>query len=253
MTPTTRSTAAGPERRALLAGFLRRTRACAEAAPLVLRGSLVLDALCPGARTPQDVDFVAEGAFDAAAAERIVRAILAIDDPLGPALALDALEVIFAETRFPGLRAYVTGAGDRFQVDLAFGDPLPAPACEVAIADVGAVRACTAETLWGWKLHGLVEHGRGRWRAKDLFDLWLLRTRLPLDAAALRDAVALAFSSRDLPLAALDDIRTREDWGQSRGGARKWRALAGRAAAVPDFREARAVVRAAIEALALPR
>jgi hypothetical protein len=249
MTPTTRSTAAGPERRALLDGLLRRARACGEAGPLVLRGSLLLDALVSGARTPQDVDFAVRGPFDAAAAARVVEAVLATEDPGGPALALERVEVIFAETRFPGLRAVVRGGGDRFQVDLGYGDPLPAPPMLVAIEGVGEVRACTAETLWGWKLHGLVEHGRGKWRAKDLFDLWLLDARLALDPDALRAAVALAFSSRDTPLAALDDFRLRPDWGMSRGSARKWRALARRGANVPELGEAREAVRRAVARL----
>ena len=90
---------------------------------------------------------------------------------------------------------------------------------------VGEVLACAPETLFGWKLHGLAEFGRGKWRAKDLYDLDLLWRHGALDRDATRAAVELAFSSRALPLSALDDFRARPTWGQSFGGNRKWRAL----------------------------
>jgi hypothetical protein len=35
--------------------------------------------------------------------------------------------------------------------------------------------------MLAWKVHGLVEFGRGQWRAKDLVDAWLLATRLTHD------------------------------------------------------------------------
>ena len=45
-------------RTALLAGWLRRTRATGHAERWVLRGSIVTAALCPDARSPADVDYV---------------------------------------------------------------------------------------------------------------------------------------------------------------------------------------------------
>lgn len=222
---------------------------------MTLRGSLVLDALCPGARPPQDVDYLVPGAFDEAACEAAARAIASRPDGQ-TTLGIERTEVIFGDTAFPGVRAHVvgeaSGVADHFQVDFAFGDPLPAPARPIAIAGIGPVLACTAETLYGWKLHGLVEYGRGRWRPKDLFDLWLLGARVPLDRAALRAAVELAFSSRGLPLNALDDFRTREGWGLSASSGRKWRAFARRTPGAPDALEARGAVRALVDELLGP-
>jgi hypothetical protein len=256
MTRTSPSTAAGSDgHAALLAGWLRRARGVPEAAAWVLRGSLVTAALCPGARAPADVDYLVPGdaaRFDAAAIERIVRAIAAAPDP-ATALAVESAEVIFAETQSPGLRAHLAGdaggARGRFQVDLAVGDPMGVPPRPIAIAGVGLVRACAPETLFAWKLHCLCEFGTGRWRAKDLCDLDLLWRHAGLEPAGVRAAVALAFSSRDLPLAALDDFRARDSWGRSRGGVRKWRALAKDHAALDDFLATRARVRAALDAL----
>jgi hypothetical protein len=219
----------------------------------VLRGSLLLGAWCPGrARPAADVDYLVEGDFDADAMTRLAEAVVAVAPP---ELVLERAERTWIETAFPGLRAHVR-AGDadgvRFHVDFAFGDPLSLPARRVEVPGVGGVRACAPETAFAWKLHGLVEFGPGRWRAKDLHDLDLLLAHVPMDAAALRPAVELAFASRSLPLAALDDFRTREGWGMSRGGVRKWRALAGKlagGATLDDFVATRARVRAAVAAI----
>ncbi len=258
MTRTSPSTAAGTEgRAAVLAGWLRRTIAGeAPAAGWVLRGSIVIAALCPGARAPADVDYLVPGdaaGFDPAALEQAVRAIAARPDP---AIGLDVIsaEVIFGETASPGLRAHLAGGpgderGQRFQIDLAVGDPMCVPPRPIAVDGAGHVLACAPETLFGWKLHGLCEHGAGRWRAKDLFDLDLLWRHGGLDRMQARAAAALAFSSRGLALAALDDFRTREGWGLSRGGRRKWRALGEAHAALEDFLAVRARVRAALDEL----
>jgi nucleotidyltransferase AbiEii toxin of type IV toxin-antitoxin system len=252
---------AGPEapltagRDAVLRAFLRRALACPEATGLVLRGSLLLDALCPGARAPQDVDYLVLDPFDPAAYERLARAIVATPDPAsGPPLAFDRAEIIFGETTAPGLRAFVRSGDEAFQIDLASNDPLPEPPRPIDVVGVGPVLACTPETLFGWKLHGLVERGRGRWRPKDLFDLYTLHTRLPLAPGPARAAIELAFSSRDTPLWALDDLRGRPAWGQSSGGARLWRVFVRRnpGANAPDFVTARDAVRAALDAFLGP-
>jgi hypothetical protein len=260
MTRTSLSTAAGADGGAappdLLAGWLRRAQSVPAASAWVLRGSLVTAALCPGARAPADVDYLLPGAPSApgepavaAALEAALRAIAAAPDP-GPPLEIVAIEPIWAETPWPGLRAHVAATGGgRFQVDLAAGDPMCVPPWRLTVAGVEAVLACAPETLFAWKLHGLCEHGTGRWRAKDLFDLDLLWRHAALDRAATREAVTLAFSSRQTPLGALDDFRARESWGCSRGGVRKWRALAKAYAGLDDFAATRARVRAAVDEL----
>jgi len=122
------------------------------------------------------------------------------------------------------------------------------PPRDVKVSGVGSVLACAPETLFGWKLHGLVEFGRGAWRAKDLFDLQLL-LGLPLEPDSLKRAVELAFSSRSLPLAALDDFLGRAEWGLSRSGQRKWRTFGKRHPGAPAFLEARERVKAVVMAM----
>jgi hypothetical protein len=237
MTPTWPSIAAGTDgaraaRTRRLVAWLR----CAAAEPAlsswVLRGSIVTAALCPGAREPGDVDYLAPGdgaSFDAGAIEAAVRAACARREA-NAGFEVERVEVIWPESPAPGLRAFIAGDVDGapvepFQIDIAVGDPMCVPPRVLAIAGVGDVLAVAPETLFGWKLHGLAELGRGKWRAKDLYDLDLLWRHDALDPDATRAAIALAFSSRDLALAALDDFRTRATWGQSLGGNRKWRVL----------------------------
>jgi hypothetical protein len=246
---------AGADRAPLLAGWLRRTRASGHAERWVLRGSLVTAALCRDARAPADVDYVlapTAAGFDPDAVAADVRAIAALAEPSSPPLTVTATEVIFAETSSPGVRAHLVGGAAGFQIDLAVGDPMAVPARPLDVAGVGPVLACAGETMFGWKLHGLGEYGRGRWRAKDLYDLDLLWRQAALDLDATRAAVALAFSSRGHAPALLDDFRTRPGWGSSRGGVRKWRSLRAAVPAADELAATRARVCAALDRLLGP-
>jgi len=216
----------------------------------VLRGSIVTAALCPDARPPADVDYLLPGdvtTFDPQALAATVASIVAHADEVP--LTISSTEVIFGETRSPGLRAHLVAGDVSFGVDLAVGDPMCVPPQAVTIAEVGDVLACAPETLFGWKAHGLCEYGPGKWRAKDLFDLDLLWQHAAIDPAHCRAALELAFSSRDFQLSALDDFRTRPTWGTSRGGTRKWRALRKDHAGIDDLLVVRARVRAALDAV----
>lgn len=246
---TTRISISTPAGSDLIAGWLRRARGHAEGSRWILRGGVLTAALCRGARVPADVDYLLLGVFDEPALRAALAEIAALPDG-ATSLELDAVEGIWTDTAFPGLRAFVSGqserGADRFQVDLGFGDPLSIPPRPTVIAGVGSVLSCAPETLFGWKAHGLVEFGRGQWRAKDLFDLDLLWREVALDRDALRAALELAFSSRSLPLSALEDFLTRPSWGASRSGERKWRTFARRNAGVPPFLEVRERVKAAL-------
>jgi hypothetical protein len=277
MTPTSLSTTAGAEqRRPLLESWLRRAVRHPGAEGLILRGSLLLDAWCPGrARPPADVDYLVMApftvggdtppgfglasspeSFDAGRLAALAGAIAAMPDEGGPVLEIDRTELIWSETPFPGLRAHVIArapdGASPFRVDFGFGDPLSLPPRLAPIGAVGPVLGCAPETLFAWKLHGLVEFGRGRWRAKDLYDLDLLWAAVPLERDALGRAVELAFASRGLPLDALADFRERATWGTSRSGARKWQALRRglpQGVALPPLLDVRTRVRSAVEVI----
>ncbi len=237
----------------LLASWLRRVSTTPGADTWTLRGSVVTAALCPGARTPVDVDHLASesATLDLAHLETLARTVAAGPDPAGSSddLVVESAEVIWANTPTPGLRLRVRSNTDELQIDLGVGDPMVVPPRPLLLPDVGPVRACAPETLFGWKLHGLCEHGRGRWRVKDLVDLDLLSRHASLEPTALRAAVDLAFSSRDLSLDALDDFRRRDTWGCSPGRTRRWRTYVSTHPVPDDFLTVRARVRAAVDAI----
>ncbi|GGR03711.1 nucleotidyl transferase AbiEii/AbiGii toxin family protein [Deinococcus ruber] len=232
---------------------MRRASKHPAATSLVLRGSLVTRALCGQGRPAADVDYLISGPFDAVRLAEFATEIARLPDDR---VIMDVVstDVIWAETAFPGLRVQLLGQdlrGDAqmFQVDFAYGDPLGQPPALLRIPEVGPVLACQAETLWAWKLHGLVEFGPGRWRAKDLYDLHLLGTRVALNHHLLPALVALAFRSRDTALDTLDDVRTRAAWGMSSSNARKWRAFQRTYGVDLDVLEARQSVRVQLERL----
>lgn len=231
---------------ALLKGWLRRSIQHPEKDRLVLRGSMLTSVLCPGSRRPVDLDYLVLGEFDVAAMLRLTEDVLFIHDP-HTTMVLRHSEVIWGDTGFPGLRVFLTGAleggeSQHFQIDFAFGDPLVHPPVPMQISDVGEVPCCLPEILYAWKLHGLAEFGRGRWRAKDLYDLRVLGD-LPLDLEVLNAALPVAFSSRGDDLQLLQDFYSRESWGCSISGQRKWRIFLRRHQRTADFLECRHHVR----------
>jgi Nucleotidyl transferase AbiEii toxin, Type IV TA system len=215
----------------LLNGWLRRAIQHPAASKLVLRGSILTRALCGSqSRAPQDVDYLLlEQPFNAQIIETLALEISRIPDH-STDLMLEHCKVIWADTPYPGLRVNLIGRVNDFelqtlQVDFACDDPLSMPPRTLEIAGVGQVLTCAPETLFAWKLHGLVEFGRGRWKPKDLFDLDLL-SNLEFDQAELVSAINLAFSSRDMNIKELNDFRTRDSWGcSSRSGRTKWRSF----------------------------
>ncbi len=254
----------------LLAGWLRRAIQHPQASRLILRGSLLLQSWCANARAPQDVDYLLQGAFDPAEMERIALEITLLPDPstqISTQITLERCEIIWAETPFPGLRAHLRGTWvqdhvqsqaqdkiQKFHVDFAFGDPMCQPPRAQEVVGVGSVLCAAPETLWAWKLHGLIEFGKGKWNAKTLFDLGLLGSSLALEPRILHTATLLAFSSRGAALNDLDDFRTRADWGLSASSQRKWRTFLKRNAldAVDlDFLELRERVKGMVEELHL--
>jgi len=241
--------------RALLQGFVRRLARSAHAQRFVVRGSLVTAEWCPGARPAADVDLVGTGPWDPDAARVAIREVLRErDDVTSFDAEIASFEVIWADTPFPGLRTKIRGslAADgattrELQIDLGYGDPLAVPPVATTIGGDGPVLAVRPETMFGWKAHGLFEFGRGQWRAKDLYDLWLLAERVPMDGSAVVRSVEVAFASRGLPLSAADRFLFDDRWGGSRGSRRRWESFArksGLGEAVPRIEVAVGVVRA---------
>jgi len=94
-------------------------------------------------------------------------------------------------------------------------------------------------------MHGLVELGpRGRWRPKDLHDLFLYGT-LTVDEGELRKAIPIAFSSRGHSLSLLEPLMTDATWGTSRGSRNRWKRFRrDEVPTAPDLPEVIAKIRA---------
>jgi hypothetical protein len=224
-------------------GVLRRLAATEHAQALVLRGGLTAQLwVAPARRPTQDVDFLALGpsasrgdASQPAAGAARLREVLSVQLDDGVTFQAESLlwEVIFPETVKPGARVLVgyqsLGQPEVLQIDIGYGDPLvpeaewldyptllPGPSARVQVAG--------PELGFAWKVHGLFEFGAGRWRAKDLHDLWLFVRHAHLDPGRLRSAIATAFSARGLSLSSADRLLSGE-FGHSKGAERKWKAL----------------------------
>jgi hypothetical protein len=198
----------------LAPAWLRRVAKSRHADRLILRGSLLTQQWIPE-RPAADVDHVLVPDGTPAEARAIVDEILATPD--AEALPPPTHEVIWANTQWPGHRSKL----GELQVDIGSGDPLAIPPRRVEIFGVSLL-AVRPETMFGWKVHGLVELGHGQWKAKDLYDVHLLATHCALDEAAVIASIKLAFASRDYALSLLDRFLYTDQWGRTRGSRRKW-------------------------------
>ena len=214
------------------AAWLRRLARSAHSDRLILRGSLLTSQWVPQ-RTAADIDHVLVPGGSPLEAQAMVDQILALPDlePLPPA----THEVIWADTPWPGLR---TKLGD-LQIDVGAGDPLAVPPTRVTIHGVSLL-AVRPETMFGWKVHGLVELGPGKWKPKDLLDIYWIDRHCELDEAALVASIHLAFTSRSYAFELLDRFLYSGEWGRSRGSRRKWETFAKRwrgPTPIPSFEE----------------
>ena len=155
----------------------------------------------PIPRPAEDLDLVAIFPFDVDEAARRFLPVLA-DGSIADGVSFDAervrFEAIFLDTGSPGVRFFASGMADGteadFHVDITFGPPpRPAPVFgEMPTASGAAARVwmCRPETIVGQKMQALRHLGMLSWRPKDLNDLRLLLSHVPLDDAALRQAIA---------------------------------------------------------------
>ena len=179
----------------------------------ILRGGLVMRRyLAPMPRPVEDVDY-----------------LLLVDDMEGlRELARSAYDVDYEttweETQHPALRADIPVGGASVRIDLGWGDPMPIPPVDMTFGDI-IVRVPAAEQLFAWKVHGLFERGRGRWRAKDLYDLYGMIENADMDRDLIPECIATAFESRGDDAEAMTAVFFAGEMGLSRGSRRKWRKL----------------------------
>lgn len=178
-----------------------------------LKGGVALELRLARARTTNDVDLRVMGTPDGLL-ERLQQAgrldlgdflsFEIVADPRRPEIETEGMKYdgfrFRAEAKLAG-KLY----GQRFGVDVAFGDPiLDAPDTVVADDVLGfagiappAIRIYPIETHVAEKLHAYtLPRTRPNSRVKDLPDLALLSTIQPLEAARVRAAIAQTFAFR---------------------------------------------------------
>ncbi|MUH01138.1 nucleotidyl transferase AbiEii/AbiGii toxin family protein [Scytonema sp. UIC 10036] len=220
----------------LLESLLRRVAYSVHAKDLVLRGGMLTRLwVPPGYRIAVDVDFVGLYPFGIESTEQRFRELLATDGFTdGVVFHLESLESqgIWMEDPFPGVRlrldASVLDYRQRLQIDVGFNDPLVPEQQWIQYptlvpAEPVKLQAARPELMAGWKLHGLIELGAKRWRGKDLYDLMLLATLVPLDKALLPEAIRVAFSSHNANLEEVQIILTNPHWWNTGKNRRNWR------------------------------
>jgi len=188
-------------RHRLLEGVLLRLARLPDAGGLAVRGGMLLRHwFRPEARPARDLDLVAPSPLTVE--DAVGRHLALFADDAGDGVAFDAgslhVAAIWEHTANPGVRVHVTGVVDgvagEVQVDIT-GGPAPRPAAilgdlQAASGRTARVWMCRPEGVAGQKVQALWQHGVHCWRPKDLDDLHRLLMKVPMDAAALRDAIA---------------------------------------------------------------
>jgi hypothetical protein len=211
-------------RHRLLEGVLLRLARRPDAAEFVLRGGLLLRHwFLPMPRPAEDLDLVTTFPFDVGEAARRFLPVLA-DGTIADGVAFDhdrtRFEGIWLESGTPGVRFFATGMVGAteadFHIDVTFGPfPRPAPvfgALPTTCGEAARVWMCRPEAVAGHKMQALWHRGMLGWRPKDLNDLHRLLTRVPMDVAKLREAIA----------AYLADVGATEDNARTLFGTSSW-------------------------------
>jgi hypothetical protein len=197
----TEATSPNAIRHQLLEGVLLRLARRPDANEFVVRGGILMRHwFRPVPRPAEDLDLVAIFPFCMEAAAARFLPVLA-DETIADGVVFDhdrtRVEGIWLETGTPGMRVFasgVVGATEAdFHVDITFGPrPRPAPVFGViptAYGEAARVWMCRPEAVAGHKMQALWHRGMLGWRPKDLNDLHLLLTRVPMDDTELCEAI----------------------------------------------------------------
>ncbi|OKH42006.1 hypothetical protein NIES2101_33545 [Calothrix sp. HK-06] len=219
----------------ILESVLRRVSKSIYIDELVLRGGMMTRLWVPlGRRIAVDVDFLGLYPFDIDATTAKFQDILSTDCSDGVKFHLDSIrtEGIWMETESPGARIKINANIEQYQhniqIDIGFGDPLAPPASYIKyptlVGEAIPIQTVHAETMIGWKLHGLVELGAKRWHPKTLYDLMLYGKYITnITQPELSQAIQTAFRSRNTPLQEVYSILAAPDWWHNSKSRSKWK------------------------------
>ncbi|MFN0203454.1 MAG: nucleotidyl transferase AbiEii/AbiGii toxin family protein [Bacteroidia bacterium] len=220
----------------VLEGIARRSAQLTQAEEVILRGSLLTRAWTkPHFRQVRDLDFMAIYPFDEKRATDFVHSLCLVnlDDEIQIFPDQMKTEVIWEETVSPGVRyLFPVKIADIYleiQIDMSFNDPLVPPAIwweYPGLLNIPTkIHTIRPELALAWKVHGLFEFWdlkAGQWKAKDLYDIYLIWKYQKLADALFEQALFTAFEDRKMPLTLYNRVLNNE-FGQSKGSHKGWK------------------------------
>lgn len=231
-------------RHRLLEGFVLRLLRRDDADAFVLRGGMLVRQWFPSlARAALDLDLACLLPFDVEDVSRRLREVIGdstVSDGVFFHPDRHRFDPIWLETAHPGLRMIALGRADgtlaEIQVDVTFGLPLR-PERRLFQVERGSGPLLTAppESIVGRKLQVIVGRGPRHWRPKDLNDIRLVLSSIPLSERTLGDAIEGALVGCDQELGELRDAFSSPlFWGEPLARARWQRFLYETDSEAPD-------------------
>lgn len=228
-----RTVSADDVRHRLLEGVLLRLAPVAEDAGYVLRGGMLLRQwFRPLNRVAGDLDLVTPLPFDAHEAGARLLDVLrtaTVEDGVSFDFRRGRVDAIALETGNPGARVFLTGTSQMveldFHVDITGSAPMvPAPEVGdmVCAAGTARMRLCRPESVAGQKMQALRHLGETGWRAKDLDDLRLLLSLVPLDAGGVRESVASLFAAIGATAGEARELFAESSWWGTKFASARW-------------------------------
>lgn len=218
-------------RHRLLEGVLRRLAKLPDAGGIALRGGMLLRHwFRPTPRPALDLDLVAPAPLSVTDATRFLP-MFADVVPDGVTFDVEgiAVEGIWLQSDHPGIRMHISGAyaghEDDIQVDVTGGPPpRPAAVWSELPTTTGPVWlwTCRPEAIVGQKVQALWHLGMLGWRPKDLDDLRLLLERMPMDDAAVGEAISATFGELGGTGRDARNLFAPESWWSTKHASARW-------------------------------
>ena len=189
-------------------------------------------------RTTRDLDLLCRGAPVLARVEGIFRELCQQQaaPPDGITFRADSVraEAIRETAVYDGMRVLLeyelSGARDRLQVDVGFGDavvPPPETVVLPALLDLPApqLRAYPREAVVAEKYEAMVALGIINSRMKDFYDVWGLARQFRFEGERLCQALGATFSRRGTPLPSEPPAALSSEFSESSEKQTQWRAF----------------------------
>lgn len=207
----------------------------------VLKGAMLF-ALWGGSayRPTRDLDFTGYGASDSGSVLEAFREICtakSVDDGILFDVAAMSSEAIRDQSEYVGLRLHLEAtlgsSRIQLQIDIGFGNAIEPPPVDARFPTLlndppPRIRAYPQEAVVAEKFHALTVLGERNSRFKDFYDLFVLASQFPFDAAMLTLAIAATFERRSTGIDSTLPLGLGSRFYQNLGRSEQWRAYLSR-------------------------